>query len=362
MTVTPSLGAARGTEGILERHPRLGQPLGRGRPGDRERLQRAARAEALLPGAAAPAPLRGRAGRLAALGRRDLVLGRVVEGHLDAAGILTAAGRSPAPEALYGVWASASGGTGLTLEPRPGGWHARGRMRYCTGATWIDRALVTARTPEGRLLLLDVDVRGPGWRPVPDTWPAVGMDLSESLDVEVDTAVPGDAQIGPEGHYLARPGFPVGGLGVAAVWLGGTAGVLDAVVEGLRGVEPDPHQLAHLGAMTTAVRSADALLDRTVEAVPRAAPDDLPALALAARSGVESAARLVLDLAPRATGPTPLCRDGDRAHRIGDLLVYVRQHHAERDLAALGRYELEGGSFGSAPPSGPEVAAPGPGS
>ncbi len=66
------------------------------------------------------------------------------------------------------------------------------------------------------------------------------------------------------------------------------------------------------------------------------------------RSTVEEAVRVVLDLAPRLTGPTPLCRDADYAHRISDLMVYVRQHHAERDLAALGAAVLGSGWYGSA--------------
>jgi hypothetical protein len=124
-------------------------------------------------------------------------------------------------------------------------------------AAW-DRALVTARTAPGDLLLLDAAVRGEGWAPVDGTWPAVGMDLSDSLDLEVDAVVPADAQVGPPGFYLDRPGFALGGIRVAAVWLGGAAGILDTVAGGLRRFTPTPHQLAHLGAMSTAVLAADA--------------------------------------------------------------------------------------------------------
>jgi hypothetical protein len=38
----------------------------------------------------------------------------------------------------------------------------------------------------------------------------------------------------------------------------------------------------------------------------------------------------------RATGPAPLALDADHAHRVADLSIYIRQEHAERDLAALG--------------------------
>ena len=37
----------------------------------------------------------------------------------------------------------------------------------------------------------------------------------------------------------------------------------------------------------------------------------------------------------------PLTSDETHARRVADLGVYVRQHHAERDLAAIGAATLE---------------------
>ena len=39
----------------------------------------------------------------------------------------------------------------------------------------------------------------------------------------------------------------------------------------------------------------------------------------------------------RALGPGPLALDARHAQHVADLTMYVRQSHAERDLAALGR-------------------------
>jgi heme oxygenase len=38
-----------------------------------------------------------------------------------------------------------------------------------------------------------------------------------------------------------------------------------------------------------------------------------------------------------ALGPGPLAFDEEHARRVADLELYVRQHHAEADLARLGR-------------------------
>lgn len=290
---------------------------------------------------------------LAALGRTDLVLARLLEGHLDAWAILAEAGRSAVPGALYGVWASASGGTGLTLESGrdEDGAVVSGTMRFCSGAMLLDRALTTARNDSGELHLFDIGVRDSRLRTVPGTWPALGMDASASLDVEVDELpVDATAFVGPAGFYLERTGLHLGGIGVAAVWLGGLQGLLDATRRVLGDRTPDEHGLAHLGAVSLAVESAAATLVAAAQRLGRAPvqPDtglcDLPAdelarIALICRSAVEAAVGVGTQRLPRVVGPVALGRDGDFAHRLADLEVFVRQHHAERDLARLGAAE-----------------------
>lgn len=57
---------------------------------------------------------------------------------------------------------------------------------------------------------------------------------------------------------------------------------------------------------------------------------------LRARLAVEAAAAEVLCHATRALGAGPLCRNADFARLAADLPVFLRQSHAERDLATLG--------------------------
>lgn len=284
----------------------------------------------------------GRWRELARWGRRDLTLARLAEGHTDAVAILREAGREPAPGALYGVWASRSGGGPELLTGR-GEAGLSGRVRFCSGARSLDRALVTTRpTDDAGPLLLDVGLRDARVRPDPESWPAIGMDASDSLDVAFDALpVPRAAIVGAPGFYLDRPGFALGGAGVAAVWLGGTAAVVDDVLAALSGREPDPHKLAHLGAMHTGLAAAEALLCRAacrIDAAPRA---EHGRLVDTCRAATEAAASETLRRAPTVFGPGPLCWDRPVAQRLADLQVYVRQHHGERDLAALGQRLLD---------------------
>jgi alkylation response protein AidB-like acyl-CoA dehydrogenase len=217
-------------------------------------------------------------------------------------------------------------------------------MRFCSGARLLDRALVTV---DGQVdgsserLLLDVDLTGGGVRAVPDTWCTPAMAAADTLDVAFDgLPVERGDKVGGPGWYVARRGFALGGGGVAAVWWGGASGVLRRVLRQL-GPAPDAHTLAHLGELHAILAAADALLRDTAAAVD-AEPEGDHSLAVATvRSAVERAVRDVVDRAPRMVGPAPLSRNPELARMLADLALYVRQHHAERDHAALGGRVLD---------------------
>ena len=56
---------------------------------------------------------------------------------------------------------------------------------------------------------------------------------------------------------------------------------------------------------------------------------------------VAGAVEQTLTQVGHALGPGPLAFDEEHARRVADLQFYVRQHHAERDLAALGNAVVE---------------------
>jgi alkylation response protein AidB-like acyl-CoA dehydrogenase len=277
---------------------------------------------------------------LAALGRTDLALARLAEGHVDALAILAEAGRISAPDALYGVWAAKAGGTGAAVERTSGGLRLTGLIRFCSGGSVLDRALVAAAAPGGTGWLIEVDLAAPGVHPDLDSWPALGMDASDSLDVRFDeVSITEDMIIGTDDWYVRRRGFRLGSGGVAAIWLGGAMGGYDRVVGLLRERgEPDEHQLAHVGALASMLHATDALLANTAHAIDADPELDLTGAIGAAKSAAERAGRAIVDIAPRITGPGPLCWDRSFAQHLADLAVYIRQHHAERDLARLGRH------------------------
>jgi alkylation response protein AidB-like acyl-CoA dehydrogenase len=162
------------------------------------------------------------------------------------------------------------------------------------------------------------------------------MAAADTLDVRFENVpVPTGAVVGGPGWYTARAGFAVGGAGVAAVWWGGAAGVLDRIM-GHLGAKADAHQLAHLGELHALLEAAAAHLAKVATDVDAAPDADHSRRVAEVRTVAERVVREVVDRAPRMVGPAPLSRDAVLARALADLSIYVRQHHGERDHAALG--------------------------
>ena len=278
----------------------------------------------------------GRWATLTNWGRWDLPLARLAEGHVDAVAILRELGGRPRPDARYGVWAARPGGVGACLVGAAGTRRLTGTVRFCSGSRDLDRALVVATEGTGRpTLLVDVALERSKVRVDHHSWAALGMRASETFDVTFDDLPVADEDVvGPPGCYLDRPGFWWGGGGVAAVWLGGAAGVLDDVLDVLGGV--DEHRLAHIGALHTELQAVDALLVRTAEAIDADPSHGHRTAVWTARAAAERVCRSVMDRAPVAAGVTGLVDSPTLSARLADLQIYVRQHHGERDLATLG--------------------------
>jgi alkylation response protein AidB-like acyl-CoA dehydrogenase len=280
---------------------------------------------------------------LADLAGEDLSLARLSEGHVDALAILAELGADvPAAGSRWGVWAAQPPGPGLAASQGAGGWRLDGIKRYCSGAHACTHALVTAAAPDGNRLFA---VATAGLAPVAGTWPATGMAASETLDVEF-TDVLGEPVGGP-GDYTGRPGFAHGGAGVAACWYGGARGVGQTLLTAAAKRDVGPYALAHLGAVDVALHTARDALARAaaqIDADPADREHGGWRRALRVRALVEATATEVMARVGRALGAGPLCHDEAHARRVADLTVYLRQHHAEGDLAELGALAAEAGA------------------
>jgi alkylation response protein AidB-like acyl-CoA dehydrogenase len=277
------------------------------------------------------------------LAEEDLSLARLGEGHADAIAILAElGGPRPRQGSRWGVWAANPPGPNVTAGRQGGMWILQGTKQYCSGARVCTNALVTAAADDGARLFA-VAVRS--LEPLEGSWPATGMAGSDTLNVGFTTvpAVP----VGPPGGYVNRPGFSHGGAGVAACWYGGARAVGRTLLTAAAKRDIGPHGLAHLGAVDLGLRTArDALRQAAYEI--DADPGDLRGegalRALRVRALTEAVATDVLARTGRALGAGPLSHNEAHSRAVADLTVYLRQHHAERDLALLGERVAEQGA------------------
>lgn len=270
---------------------------------------------------------------LARVAAVDLSLAKLFESHTDALAIMAELAPTSLPHpGLWAVWAAEPPNARVQAESCGAGQlRLTGTKAWCSGAAQVDNALLTVWGPHGERWLAAVKLRQPAVSIIDGVWQAVGMAATASLDVRFQGALA--ERVGDTDGYLQRPGFWQGGGGIAACWYGAAA----RLGEYLRSsAQHDPHALAHLGAVDACLTSAAADLRgcaQWIDEYPQAHAE-LPVRRV--RAQIEQTVEQVLRHVGRALGATPFCRNRHFAQLAADLPVFVRQSHAERDLADLG--------------------------
>ena len=279
-------------------------------------------------------------------GRRDLPLGRLLEGHVDAVQIVQRYGtddqrtrlrHAVASGAMLGVWNAGLAGQPLQLN----GSVLSGGKSYASGAGVLTHALVTADGPAGAQLVL-VDLA----RSVPaidrDWWRVTGMQRSETHQVRWhDAGIADTDHIGPAGAYAREPWFSGGALRFVAVHAGGIAGICDLTRNHLlqTGRADDPFQSARLAELF-------ALADRAASVVRRTARlwfDDTVteearlARVAVARLTVTEAAERAIAVAQSAVGLAGQFLTHPLSTMLSDLAVYLRQPVPDAQRLRVGR-------------------------
>jgi alkylation response protein AidB-like acyl-CoA dehydrogenase len=284
------------------------------------------------------------------VGGADLSLGRIWEGHVNAAQLVDAYGDAAQRAAIdaggrvLGVW-NTEPVPGMTIVREGTRWRMSGAKTFATGGGHIDAALITARLPDGGKQMVLANLDGLSMRADNAGWRVRGMRGTCSGRFDFDgLVVPDDALIGAPGDYEREPRFSAGAWRFAAVQLGAA----QALVRHLRGhlvatgKGGDAIQRARFAGCVAAVRGAGAWVERAATRA-EAADEDAIALTLMARGVVEEAALGVMEAAARGVG-TAAFFDDSRIDRITrDLGLYLRQPVPDqaRDRAAAAWLERD---------------------
>jgi alkylation response protein AidB-like acyl-CoA dehydrogenase len=275
------------------------------------------------------------------VGRADLSVGRLFEGHVNALALFDWYG-SPDQKAWLGAVLDRGGWFGVwATEAQPGvrilGDRLTGAKMFATGAGGLDFAIVTAQPDEGARRLVVVPADDPA-RADLTGWRVRGMRATVSGRYDLDGLAADSARcVGAPGDYDREPRFTAGAWRFLAVQLGGIEGLVLALRDALsETARADPLQRAKFAQSAIAARTAFLWVREAADRATREAPDAAD-VARAARGVVERCALDAMELAARAVG-TRSAFDGERLDKIiRDLSLYLRQaapDHA-RDVAAV---------------------------
>lgn len=288
------------------------------------------------------------------IGRVDLSLGRVFEGHVNGLQLVATYGsddrrrammRAASRGALYGVWATEPT-PGLRIEQTsPDTWRLAGKKSFATGAGHVDQALVTALREDGAKQLVNVDLGRDKHRADVAGWRVRGMrgTISGLFDFS-GIALRADSLIGAPDDYQTEPRFSAGAWRFTAVQLGAIEGLARHLRDHLvtTGKSADPIQRARFAACVAGARGAGEWVRRAAQ-LAEAQSGDAVAFVLMTRGVVEEAGLAMMEAAARAVG-TAAFFTGNPIDRITrDLGLYLRQPVPDqaRDRAAAAWLETD---------------------
>jgi alkylation response protein AidB-like acyl-CoA dehydrogenase len=287
---------------------------------------------------------------LRVLGRANLCVARLYEGHVNAVKLVRIYGtraqqldvfrKIRSERALMGVWGADSAEPVTIIDKGcEGRIRLGGSKRFASGLGLVSIAIVTARRSEGcQLLALPVDDPA---RMDHSSWRTTGMRATRSGVFDFDGMIADEsALIGALNDYQREPYFEGGVWRYTAAYVGGMEALAEAVREAIneRGQQDDPHQLERLGRLAMLCEAARRFVESAASAVETEdAGEDAVAAVLLAREFVESTALEIMQITDRALG-TAAFFDGHPAERIRrDLSFFLRQAGLDQKLMKAAR-------------------------
>ena len=293
------------------------------------------------------------------IGKGNLAVGRIFEGHLNALLLIERYGTPEQRERWYAdarerhvfaVWNTEMADGVNLLQETDGRIHVTGAKSFCSGSTQVTRPVISGHLRKAggeasgwQLAIVPLDRH----EPLVDRtfWTTLGMRNSVSDKIDF-TGIRLDAGqlLGAPEDYNRQPFLTAGSVRFAAVQLGGAEAILDETRTFLRraGRTNDPHQRNRVARMTLAVESARLWLPRAGEVIDRA-EDDAAIIytANAVRTVVAEACRTCLQLSDQCVGARGMLPPQPLARLHADLQVYLRQPAPDAALDAIGQYVLD---------------------
>ncbi len=310
---------------------------------------------------------------LTQIGRANLAVGRIYEGHVNALQLIQTFGTLTQIETfandahqhkIFGVW-NAEAADGVTIMPLGNGkYRLDGAKTFATGCGYVvrvasleeNRPFIGAALPNGawQLCIVPMDrvatVSDPSW------WQPAGMRATASCKVDFTGVILDEsALIGKPGDYYRQPWLTAGVVRFAAVQLGGAAALFDAARQFLQSINrtKDPYQEERLGKMAIGIESGQLWLQGAASQLnqyhsifagdPGTIHPQVTALVAytnMVRTAIEQICMEAIQLTERSVGTRGLLPPHSIERIIRDLTLYLRQPAFDAALATVGQYVL----------------------
>ena len=296
------------------------------------------------------------------VGRGNLAVGRLYEGHVNALQLIGWFGSAAQRERAFGeaasgqifaVW-NTQAGEGIHFEPRANGVEMRGAKTFCSGAGSVTRPIVTGELADSGWQMAVVRTESARMEIDPSWWQPLGMRASASFQTDFSGTILRDEDLlGVAGDYYRQPAFSGGAIRFCAVQLGGAASLLEQTRRFLRATKraDDAFQQARIGRMAMKVesghhwlRAAGARWDE-LGAAPLDADANqaakMVAFAAMMRLATEEICLDAMALCEQSVGARGLMRNEPFERITRDLTMYLKQPHLDEIPGRVGRFVLE---------------------
>jgi alkylation response protein AidB-like acyl-CoA dehydrogenase len=315
------------------------------------------------------------------MGRGNLAVGRIYEGHVNALQLIQTFGSREQIERyasdardrhkIFGVW-NAEAEDGVKVYPiKNGQYRLEGSKTFCSGSGFVDRPFVNGPLGDGAVQMCVVPMEEVATVSDPTWWQPSGMRATASFKVDfTDVELDSSSLIGQPGDYFRQPWLSAGVIRFAAVQLGGAEALFDATRQYLQSLNrtTDPYQQERLGRMAIALESGNLWLIGAADFVKAYAPmfggsphlsnqqplnqslpnqqslnqqaDQLVSYANMVRTVIEQICMDVIQLCERSIGTRGLLPPHPMERIIRDLTLYLRQPVFDAALANVGQYAL----------------------
>lgn len=300
------------------------------------------------------------------IGRGNLAVGRIYEGHVNALQLIQTFGtpeqiatyaQAARRHKIFGVW-NAEAADGVKIMPLGDGkYRLEGAKTFATGCGYVDRPFINGALPNGAWQMCIVPMDEVDTTIDADWWQPAGMRATASFKVDVTGVILDESDlIGQPGDYYRQPWLSSGVVRFAAVQLGGAEALFNSTRQFLQSLDrtKDPYQEERLGKMAIAIESGHLWLQGaatqlelyapTFAGDPRVASPKAAALVAYAnmvRTAIEQICMDAIQLAERSVGTRGLLPPEPTERVIRDLTLYLRQPAFDAALASVGRYALQ---------------------